>query len=143
MPDVNIRWTWSGRQALSLLEKIELEALWYVGQEVLRVGMNDVPMETGTLRRSGCVSVGGLPDGDDVYDSALNGVPTFSQTDVTPEGTEKAVYVSYNTPYAIRQHEDLTYHHAHGRAKWMETALPIAWAKLERYVAHVRKKWGV
>ena len=30
--------------------------------------------------------------------------------------------VSYDTPYAKRQHEDLTLHHTTGRAKWLQRA---------------------
>lgn len=40
---------------------------------------------------------------------------------VTVEGLTAAV--SYDTPYAVRQHEDLTYRHAPGRtAKFLEQA---------------------
>lgn len=33
--------------------------------------------------------------------------------------------VSYKTPYAIRQHEDLTLHHNNGEAKFLEKPLRI------------------
>lgn len=52
-----------------------------------------VPHDEGTLERSGTASV---------------------------DGTRGAV--SYDTPYAVRQHEDMTLHHdGKGKAKWLET----------------------
>ena len=43
---------------------------------------------------------------------------------VTIAADRKTGYVSYDTPYAIRQHEELDYHHAEGRiAKYLELPL--------------------
>lgn len=56
-----------------------------------------VPIEEGTLERSGAVSV-------------------------DPFGLQAAV--SYDTPYAARQHEETRYRHDPGRrAKWLELSL--------------------
>lgn len=56
-----------------------------------------VPLEQGTLARSGTASV----DEDDLRAA-----------------------VSFDTPYAVRQHEDMTLRHPNGRqAKYLETAL--------------------
>lgn len=53
-----------------------------------------VPHDEGVLERSGTASTDGLRGA-----------------------------VSYDTPYAVRQHEDMTLHHdGKGRAKWLETA---------------------
>lgn len=66
-------------------------------QEVLGRSNQKVPIEEGTLQRSGKASV-------------------------SDDGTRAAV--SYDTPYAVRQHEDLTYRHDKGRtAKYLENAL--------------------
>lgn len=41
---------------------------------------------------------------------------------VTQDESELEVYVSYDTVYAVRQHEELTWKHAPGRtAKYLET----------------------
>lgn len=32
-------------------------------------------------------------------------------------------YVSYKSPYAHRQHEEVTWHHEHGNAKFLENAV--------------------
>ena len=67
-----------------------------MGEHILQVGNAHVPIEEGTLERSGRVS--------------------------EPEDGEVVVY--WDTPYAVVQHEDLTFHHDQGRnAKWAENAL--------------------
>lgn len=73
----------------------ELEGLRNGGEHVLKLARDRVPLEEGTLERSGRVT----DDGKSV------------------------VAVSFDTPYAVRQHEDLTLHHDQGRqAKYLETA---------------------
>lgn len=65
-------------------------------EHVLQVSNSRVPIEEGTLERSGDV---------DLDRAALRGA------------------VSYDTPYAVRQHEDMTLTHDAGRqAKYLESA---------------------
>ncbi len=72
-----------------------LEGLRLGGEHVLKLARDKVPLEEGTLERSGLVS----DNGDD------------------------QVNVSFDTPYARRQHEELTWRHDNGRqAKYLETA---------------------
>lgn len=74
--------------------------LQLAGEHILQVSNTKVPLLEGTLERSGKVS-GPEVDGGDVVAA-----------------------VSYDTPYAIAQHEDLTFHHSEGReAKFLEGAL--------------------
>ncbi len=70
--------------------------LW--AEHVLQQSVEIVPLLEGTLERSGAVS---------------------------PANAESlTAAVSYDTPYAVRQHEDLTYHYPNGRqAKYLETPL--------------------
>jgi hypothetical protein len=66
-----------------------------VGQYILQEANKTIPIDQGTLQRSGQVTVGDLE-----------------------------VVVSYDTPYAVRQHEDTRLRHAPGRrAKWLERTL--------------------
>lgn len=66
-------------------------------EHLLGVSRNRAPIEEGTLERSGEASVDA---------SALKGA------------------VSYNTPYAVRQHEELDWQHDPGRtAKYLEGPL--------------------
>lgn len=70
--------------------------LTLAAEHVLQVSRTRVPIQEGTLERSGVASV----------DEA---------------GLQAAV--SYDTPYAVRQHEDLTLQHDQGReAKYLESA---------------------
>lgn len=71
------------------------EGLRKAAEHVLQVSRTLVPLEEGTLERSGKVSQDGL-----------------------------RAAVSYNTKYAARQHEELTWRHANGRqAKYLEQPL--------------------
>lgn len=64
---------------------------------VLSVANTRVPIQEGHLQNSG---------------------------DTAVDRDEMRAYVSYNQPYAVRQHEELTWKHAPGRqAKYLETAL--------------------
>lgn len=72
----------------------------YLGAEhVLGESSKVVPIEEGTLSRSGVASA-------------------------DTEGHVAVGAVSYDTPYAVRQHEELDYRHDQGRtAKYLETPL--------------------
>lgn len=98
----------------------EIEIQWFtdkVEQEVNKAGMrglkkwaeatvgvmkNAAPNKTGTLMRSITVSEGGIPDPELVYQKAINKQETELNN---PIGNENSVYITANTPYALRQHE--------------------------------------
>lgn len=86
-------------------------------EHILAESNKIIPLDEGTLMRSGTVSLD---------ESTLNGS------------------VSYDSPYAVRQHEELTWRHAPGRqAKYLETAvnttrqdcLHIMQAELRRWLS--------
>jgi hypothetical protein len=67
------------------------------GEHLLQVSRERVPIEEATLERSGVVSV---------------------------DESSMTAAVSYDTPYAVRQHEELSYSHDPGRtAKYLERPL--------------------
>lgn len=69
------------------------------------------PVETGTLRNSAKVDVGA-------------------------EGGRVRAVVSYNTPYAARQHEEVGWNHpGGGEAKYLENAVTAKRAEVERVIA--------
>jgi hypothetical protein len=111
---------WRTKEALKIAEEAGLKALRTGAESILTEAINEAPIESGTLRRSGTVTVGGLPDGTQVYESAKAGADTrdaFSGK----LGKEKAVYISFNTPYARRQHEEVGYSHpVGGGPKYLE-----------------------
>lgn len=87
----------AGKDPLLAVEGASSRALALAAEYVLEQANRSVPIEEGTLQRSGVASV------DD-------------------DGTRAAV--SYDTPYAVRVHEDLVARHDAGRrAKWLESTL--------------------
>lgn len=86
--------TWRGDLAKAIAKEAAMSGLLDGAEYILTKSHEEVPHDTGTLQRSGTVT------------EALS---------------EDAVYISYNTPYAVKQHEDLTLRHAEGRkAKYLE-----------------------
>lgn len=92
------------------------------GQEGVRKAANHVlteankhaPHDEGTLERSGTASV-----------DAAAGVGA----------------VSYDTPYAVRQHEDMSLHHdGKGSAKWLENTLAAERETVAQIVATAMRK---
>lgn len=74
------------------------QALREVGEYILEESSRQVPLEVGDLQDSGRVTVDG-----------------------------NTVAVSYDTPYAVRQHEEMDYRHDAGRkAKYLEDPMNAA-----------------
>ena len=111
---------WRINEAVRIAQETGLSALRTGAERILTDAINEAPVETGTLRRSGTVTVGGMPDGVQVYEAAESGTE-LKGAFPEPAGKEKAVYISFNTPYARRQHEELGYNHPlGGKAKFLE-----------------------
>lgn len=85
---------WDGDRVLAELHGLAAEGLTLAAEHLLQVSRTEVPIEEATLERSG--------------------VATVDEDDLTAA-------VSYDTPYAVRQHEELTWRHDAGRkAKYLE-----------------------
>ena len=111
---------WRAKEAVKIAEEAGLKALRTGAEAILTEAIDETPIDTGTLRRSGTVTVGALPDGEQVYEAAKDG-SDMKDAFPDPVGKEKAVYISFNTPYARRQHEELGYEHPRGgKAKYLE-----------------------
>ncbi len=81
---------------LAKLRKIHDDAVRDAGEHLLETANRTVPLEEATLERSG-------------------------QVTTERSGTTTTAAVSYDTPYARRQHEDKRLRHDPGRrAKWLE-----------------------
>ncbi|MFF9284867.1 hypothetical protein [Streptomyces griseosporeus] len=88
---------WDGDVALAAMRQGAIRGVRLGAEHLLQVSRTRVPIEEGTLERSGVVSV--------------------DESSVTSA-------VSYDTLYAVRQHEDLTLRHDSGRtAKYLEGPL--------------------
>lgn len=84
------------------------KGLYAAGEHVLGVSNRQAPIEEGDLIRSGGVSQ------DDAGQTAI----------------------SYDTPYAVRQHEDMSLKHDAGRnAKFLEKALASEAPKITELIA--------
>lgn len=95
---------WYGKEAVEIAVKAGMKALRTGGEKILTEAIRAAPVDTGTLRRSGTVTVGALPDSERVYGKAKAG--TDAKDAYSGElGKEKAVYISFNTLYARAQHE--------------------------------------
>lgn len=96
----SVKWTqsWEGRRIWTKRGKRRaLEGLTLALENILAESNRLVPLDEGTLERSGRVQID---------PATMRGV------------------VSYDTPYALRQHEELSWKHAPGRqAKYLETAV--------------------
>ncbi|WP_432001778.1 hypothetical protein [Streptomyces sioyaensis] len=91
------RLRWHGGQALAGTQAGAARGLRLASEHVLAKSRERVPIEEGTLERSGVATVD---------ESALTAA------------------VSYDTVYAVRQHEELNYRHDAGRsAKYLEDPL--------------------
>jgi hypothetical protein len=99
---------WHGDEAEKLILEVAMEALRTGAEAILTEAIDKAPVDTGTLRRSGTVTVGKLPDSARIYEAAESG-NEMKDAFPDPIGEEKAVYISFNTPYARRMHEDLGY----------------------------------
>ncbi|MFD7508122.1 hypothetical protein ACFV5N_02060 [Streptomyces sp. NPDC059853] len=107
MPSYRVRW--DGARVEGAIRQAAARGLLVGAEHVLAESRRRVPIDEGTLERSGAASV--------------------------DEGTLTAA-VSYDTPYATRVHEDLTARHAPGRqAKYLESVLPQASGTVRALIA--------
>lgn len=85
---------WHDDEIMALFRGAEMEGLELAAEHLLAASSVLVPLEEGDLDRSG---------------------------EVSTDADEQAAAVSYDRPYAVRQHEELTWRHDAGRqAKYLE-----------------------
>jgi hypothetical protein len=106
--------TWNGTVATRKLKDATMTALGQWAELLLQRARELVPLDEATLERSGVASTD--PDA-------------------------MAAAVSFDTPYAVPQHEDMTYNHAPGRqAKYLEQPWnESAETAADLIAAHIRR----
>lgn len=106
---------WNGDAIAAELAAAAEQGLALAAEHLLGASRQLVPLEEGTLERSGVASVDGL-----------------------------TAAVSYDTVYAVRQHEELSYRHDPGRqAKYLEQPMNTERATmLELIAASIRAEMG-
>ena len=92
---MTVKTEWRGPE-VSARERVgAARGLFLAAENILEQATRIVPLDEGTLERSGVASV---------------------------DEAQLLAAVSYDTPYAVVQHEDLSYQHQRGRqAKYLET----------------------
>lgn len=96
----NFRLRFNGDVAAREMREGAARGLYLAAEHVLQLSNDVVPLDEAALMRSGTASVD---------EASLTGM------------------ASYDTPYAVRQHEELTWRHAPGRtAKYLENSLNAA-----------------
>ncbi|MGH3862509.1 hypothetical protein [Actinokineospora sp.] len=88
------RLDWDGIAVTADMREAAVQGLQLGAEHLLGESRKEVPLEEATLERSGAASV---------------------------DASTLTAAVSYDTPYAVRQHEELGYRHDEGRkAKYLE-----------------------
>lgn len=94
MPDEGFRLEWDGDKVLAALADASFDGALLAGEHLLQVSSGLAPHEEGDLERSG---------------------------EVSSDKGSGTVAVSFDRPYAVKQHEDMTLRHDEGRqAKYLE-----------------------
>ncbi len=130
---------------MKTLTDVVEHALVLTGYDTLRIAQEDVPVETGTLRRSGTVTIGEPPNPQECYQMALIGQESPLRGKKLSD-KKKSVFVSYSTPYAVFLHETKGWRgrlKPTARWKWLERALPKAWKRFRKHLqrAEAKAKW--
>ena len=98
----------------SCVKRAAISALKDAAEHILNESNKEVPIDEGTLKNSG-------------------------NTRIDTSSLEASI--NYDTPYAVRQHEDLTLKHKNGKkAKFLENAIKDNMSDIERYLAEALDK---
>ena len=109
-----VRSVWRAAQVNQMAREAMVRGLWDVTENVLEEANRMVPHDEGTLMRSGTA---------DVDEHNVVG------------------YVSYDTPYAARLHENPQYSFQKGReGKWLEKAVQNRHHVVERFLADAYRR---
>ena len=99
---------WNGKQVEDLVKKALIDGGKDAGENVLEESNRMVPHDEGTLMRSGQVSV---------------------------DEEKLDVFVSYDTPYAVKLHENPQYNFQQGRqGKWLEQGLKNRQSAIQEFL---------
>uniref|UniRef100_UPI000524AF21 hypothetical protein n=1 Tax=Streptomyces sp. NRRL F-6674 TaxID=1463877 RepID=UPI000524AF21 len=105
----NFRLRFDGAPAARELRRAAARGLYLAGEHVLSLATEVVPLDEGYLQSTGTASID---------EPTLTGM------------------VSFDGPYAVRQHEELSWRHAPGRtAKYLENSLNAARPEVAAIIA--------
>lgn len=99
---------WHGEHVKARIRQGELRGLHYAAEHLRKESQKQVPFDEGTLEASAAAQI---------------------------NAAERAAYVSYNTPYAVRQHEELAWNHPKkGKAKYLEDPMHSEASTMRRLI---------
>ena len=134
---------WNGKEVSADLIEAFIRGSMLTAEDILTVSGNSVPRDTGTLARSGTITFDRSPEPETTYNEAkVKSVDSDSEY----SSNIRKIYISYSTPYAWRQHEDLQLNHPNGgQAKYLEKAVnQVGTAeKLRRNIIIMARKLGL
>jgi len=135
---------WEGKKA----EHVMNEALFWSAideaKSILRDARSMAPLKTGTLIRSSTITVNKRPPMPTVFEAAGGG-KRYTGRDFfnyyipkkVPKTDVKEILISFNTPYAVIQHERTDLQHPRGGGpKYLQKALEKHAANLERVLGN-------
>lgn len=99
---------WDGDRAAKAIKEATAKGSLITAEAILTEAGENVPRQTGTLARSGTISINQDINAQEAYSQAKTGA--VKRATNANESTSK-IFISYNTPYAHRQHEDLNMSH--------------------------------
>lgn len=148
-------------ETMAKIESITAEEVRETGIAILGQAVEDAPVLTGDLRRSGSLqwgenveltaSFGTTKAGKhvDTYEVSgtaggliakgnANGTPDTVDGGEIPEGVKPIVTIGFSVPYAAAQHEHDEFNHpGGGRSKYLQTAIQD---KADRLVEAIKKR---
>ena len=110
---------WFGKAAADKVMKAAMKGLKQGAVVVSGESQKLAPVLSGTLKRSICVTEGGLPDLQQSFEKSKT--RDLKEEKASGQQEEAAVYVTANTPYAHKQHEENRNH-----SKFLERGLQNA-----------------
>lgn len=117
---------WDGDAIASEINGTAAEALGLGANLILENAVQDAPVETGALRESGRATLNGTQIARGKKNKKINVGINLSKRVINynkKAAKGATAIVSFDTPYAVRQHEELGYNHpGGGKAKYLEDA---------------------
>lgn len=104
---------WKGEAVAKAIKTATAKGSYITAEEVLTEAIENCPKQTGTLRRSGTISANKDINAQEAYSQAKTGAVKRAEKSAIKDITDK-IFISFNTPYAHRQHEDLSMSHDGG-----------------------------
>jgi len=143
-PRVETKVIWAGDTAKRVVRKAAYQGMVAAAKTILVQARENAPLRTGTLRRSGAITVNELPNMRGVFEAAGGGVHYSGQEFMQKLLPKEApagnfvVYISFNTPYATVVHEGMNRNYRVGGPKYLERALNsnkrLILQQIQRYI---------